>query len=331
MAPLSSTPSSLTSKLRPLDLGGAAVGVRFLGATAAFVLGGGEVVLAGAGETRVRAHQGAVLSVSGDEKRLLTGGDDGRVAATLADGTTHVLFEQKGRWIDQVAAGSDGSVAFSAGRTAHFQPAKGERKSHDFPSTVGGLAFAPKGTRLAVAHYGGVSLWFPNAQAKPEFLEWKGSHRGVMWSPDGRFIVTTMQEAALHGWRLADGGHMRMTGYPSRVTSMVFTAGGKFLATSGSSEAILWPFASKEGPMGKQPSMLAPRDVRVTAVAAHPRDEVIACGYEDGLVLMVRISDGAEILLRAPDAAAISALAWRGDGGALAIATEGETGGLTVF
>jgi hypothetical protein len=38
------------------------------------------------------------------------------------------------------------------------------------------LAFAPKGVRLAVAHYNGVSLWFPNAQAAPEMLEWKGSH-----------------------------------------------------------------------------------------------------------------------------------------------------------
>ncbi|WP_428031109.1 WD40 repeat domain-containing protein [Ancylobacter sp.] len=326
-----SAPSSLTSKLRHLDLGGVAVSVRFLGARAAFALGEGEIVLAGEEEMRVRAHAGAVLSVAGDDKRLITGGDDGRVVATSADGSMQVLFEQKGRWIDQVAAGSDGAFAFSAGKTAHFQPVKGERRSLDLPSTVGGLAFAPKGTRLAVAHYGGVSLWFPNAVAKPERLEWKGSHRGVMWSPDMRFVVTTMQEAALHGWRLADGGHMRMSGYPSRVTSMAFTAGGKFLATSGSREAILWPFASKEGPMGKQPTMLAPRDVRVSAVAAHPRDEVIACGYEDGLVLMVRISDGAEILLRAPDGAAVSALAWRGDGGALAIGTESGAAGLLAF
>lgn len=331
MAALSSSPSSLTSKLRRLDLGGAVAGVRFLGDTAAFVLGEGEVVLAAAEETRLRAHRGAVLSVAGDARRIITGGDDGRVVTTKADGSVETLFEQKGRWIDQVAAGPDGAVAYSTGKTAHFQPVKGERKSLDLPSTVGGLAFAPKGTRLAIAHYGGATLWFPNAVAKPEVLEWKGSHRGVIWSPDMRFVVTTMQEPALHGWRLADGGHMRMSGYPSRVKSMEFTAGGKFLATSGSAEAILWPFASKEGPMGKQPSMLAPRDVRVSAVAAHPRDEVIACGYEDGLVLMVRVSDGAEILLRAPDDNAVSAMAWRADGGMLAIGTEGEAAGLMAF
>ncbi|QFR33203.1 WD40 repeat domain-containing protein [Ancylobacter sp. TS-1] len=331
MAALSSTPSSLTSKLRRVDLGGAAVGVRFLGSVAAFVLGEGEVVLAGDEVTRVRAHDGVVLAVSGDARRLLTGGDDGRLVATLADGSQETLFEQKGRWIDQVAAGPDGSVAFSVGKTAYFRPKKGERRTLDLPSTVGGLAFAPKGTRLAVAHYGGASLWFPNAQAKPEVLEWKGSHRGVLWHPEARFVVTTMQEAALHGWRLPDGAHMRMSGYPSRVRSMEFTVGGRFLATSGSGEVILWPFASKEGPMGKQPTMLAPRDTRVSAVAAHPKEEIIACGYDDGLAMMVRLSDGAEILLRAPDGAPVSAIAWRADGGEIAIATEGEAGGLLVL
>jgi len=30
----------------------------------------------------------------------------------------------------------------------------------------------------------------------------------VLFSPDGRFLITTMQEQALHGWRLADGQHM---------------------------------------------------------------------------------------------------------------------------
>jgi hypothetical protein len=112
---------------------------------------------------------------------------------------------------------------------------------------------------------------------------------------------------------------------------MEFTAGGRHLATSGSTEAILWPFTSKEGPMGKQPAMLAPRDVRVTAVAAHPKDEVVAVGYEDGLVLLVRISDAAEILVRAPGGGAVSALAWRADGGAVAIGTEGGRGGLLVL
>ena len=79
-----------------------------------------------------------------------------------------------------------------------------------------GLAFLPKGYRLAAAHYNGVSLWFPNVVAAPKILEWKGSHLDAIVSPDGRFVVTSMQENSLHGWRLADGHNMQMTGYPAR-------------------------------------------------------------------------------------------------------------------
>ena len=124
-------------------------------------------------------------------------------------------------------------VAWSAGKTAFVRSGKAEEKSLEVPSTVGGLAFAPKGLRLAVAHYNGVTLWFPNMAAKPEFLEWAGSHLGVVFSPDNKFLVTAMHEPALHGWRLADNRHMRMTGYPGRVRSMSWSAGGKFAGDVG--------------------------------------------------------------------------------------------------
>ncbi len=201
---------------------------------------------------------------------------------------------------------------------------KKAERSLEVVSTVGGLAFAPKGFRLAIAHYNGATLWFPNTDAAPETLEWKGSHLVVMFSPDGRFLVTTMQEPALHGWRLSDGQHMRMSGYPSRVRSMGFTADEKWLATSGAQEAILWPFATRDGPMGKQPLMFAPglKDQKVTAVACHPKQAMLAAGYSDGMVLLVRLADGAEVLVRRPDGSPVTALAWRGDGGLLAMGTE---------
>jgi len=202
-------------------------------------------------------------------------------------------------------------------------------KSLDLPSTAGGLAFLPKGFRLAIAHYNGASLWFPNAQVKPEFLEWKGSHLGITVSPDGRFLVTTMQEPMLHGWRLVDGKHMRMSGYASRVRSMSWTADGAFLATGGSDQLILWPFSGKDGPMGKQPTLLAPHGKKLAVVACHPKQPVVAAGYEDGLVLLVRLDDGAEVLVHSSDLnTPVTALAWSGDGLRLAFACEDRAAGL---
>lgn len=331
---MSAIPSSLTDKVQPFAFESALVAVRFVGGLPVFVEAMGTAHLAGAQPQDVTLHDGVALEVAGDGRRLLSAGDDGRVRELLASGEVRTLATHPGRWIDHVAIGPDGGFAYSVGKTAHFVPAKGEARSLDVPTTVGALGFAPKGVRIGVAHYGGITLWFPNASGvKPETLGWKGSHLGVVFSPDNRFVITTMQEAAMHGWRLSDGGHMRMTGYPSRVKSMGFTADGKWLASSGSTEVILWPFQSKEGPMGKQPAMLAPAPGggKVSAVACHPKDPVLAAGYEDGMVLMVRITDGAEILLRAPDGGRVTSIAWRADGGAVAFGTEEGGAGLLAF
>ena len=101
---------------------------------------------------------------------------------------------------------------------------------------------------------------------------WSGRARisTSTFSPDGQFLVTAMQEPTLHGWRLADRKDMRMSGYSARVRSLAWTAGGKWLATSGSEQLVLWPFQGKDGPMGKQPRMLAAFEVRVAVVACHP-------------------------------------------------------------
>ena len=51
----------------------------------------------------------------------------------------------------------------------------------------------------------------------PRQLEWKGSHTAIAIHPDGDAVVTAMQENALHGWRLSDNQHMRMSGYPAKT------------------------------------------------------------------------------------------------------------------
>jgi WD40 repeat protein len=322
---------SVVERTRAVAAGAPVVAVHFLGRTAAFVLGEECVLLVPnkGDEKRLTVHGGGILSAASDGKRVLTGGDDGKVFATDAKGKIQpIATDGKSRWIDHVAAGPDGAVAWSAGKSAYAITGKGDPKTIEGPSTVGGLAFAPKGVRLAVAYYNGVTLWFPNAQAAPEMLEWKGSHHHVAFSPNGQFLVTAMQEPALHGWRLVDAKHMRMSGYSARVRSFGWTTGGKWLATAGSEQLVLWPFQSKEGPMGKQPRMLAAFAVRANVVACHPKQDVVATGYADGTVILVRVEDGAEVLARKPGDGAVSALAWDAAGTLLAWGTEGGEAGV---
>jgi WD40 repeat protein len=323
---------SLADRVRPIAGGGSIVGVHFFDRTPVFVLGEEHLLFESEqGEQRVGIHGGAILASASDGIRILTGGDDGTLVASEEGGEHRILAtDDKRRWIDQVALGPDGAVAWSAGKTAHVLTGKGEPRSFEAPSTVAGLAFAPKGFRLAIAHYNGATLWFPNASAKPETLEWKGSHLSVAFSPDGKFLVTAMQEPTLHGWRLADVKHMRMSGYSARVRSLAWSADGEFLATSGSEQLILWPFDAKDGPMGRQPKIMARAQARVVVVACHPHQPVVAVGYADGVVLLVRIDDGALIQVKAAGAAPVSALGWDANGQTLAFGTEaGEAGALS--
>jgi WD40 repeat protein len=326
---------SLTQNVASLDAGANVTAAGWMKDTAAFGLGDGGVLLAKEGEThRVAAHPDAgVLVAATDGTRFVTGGDDGRVAVTGPDGATATLADAKGAWIDSLAVSPSGAFAFATGKRVTARSDKGKEKTFEVPSTARGLAFAPKGYRLAISHYNGATLWFPNLETKPEVLEWKGSHLDVTWSPDGRFVVTSMQENALHGWRLLpDKGHMRMSGYPSKTRSFAWSHDGKWLATSGAEAAIIWPFESKEGPMGKAPRECGVRPAKVERVAFHPNALVLAVGYEDGCVLLIRLNDASELLVRpAVKESGITALVWDKSGRRLAFGCEdGQAGILTL-
>jgi hypothetical protein len=80
--------------------------------------------------------------------------------------------------------------------------------------------------------------------------------------------------------------------------------------------------------MGKEPRILGVYPDRVTAVACHPKETVVAVGYADGMILLVKIDDGAEVLARKPAAAAVAALAWDAAGTMLAFGTDDGAAGI---
>jgi WD40 repeat protein len=317
--------------IQDFPFGAFVVEAAFLGDTAVYALGDGTVRrAAGPAAEGGHVHAGAILAAtpSLDGKVLITGGDDGLVAATDAAGRAVKLAEKPRKWIDHVAAGPAGTVAFASGRQAFVKLTDGRERCFDHARAVGGIAFAPKGLRLAVARYEGVTLWWAGTEAEPTQFAWKGAHIGVTFSPDGRNLVTIMQESALHGWRLDDGRDMSMTGYPTKPRSLSWSAKGRFLASSGANAAILWPFHYKDGPMGRQPLQLGAREELVTRVACHPSEEIVAVGYRDGMVLAVRLGDSEEALLRRPGGGPVSALAWDRSGGRLAFGTEEGAAGI---
>ncbi|MEQ1490068.1 MAG: WD40 repeat domain-containing protein, partial [Terricaulis sp.] len=258
------------------------------------------------------------------------GGDDGSIKTISASGEITTLAEVR-KWVDHLTSNAaPGVIVAGVGKDAIVF--KGDKEAHRFthPSTIGGIALDGKGRRLAVSHYNGVTMRLVlAADDKGNALKWAGSHLAITQSPDGEYVITGMQENALHGWRMPDKTDLRMHGYPTKTRSFSWDKRGRWLATSGANAAIVWPFVGKLGPQGKPPLQPGERgDALVTAVAFHPTEEVLAIGYSDGAAIIVRFADSLGMELDEVGEGAVSALAWSPDGSQIALADEAGRGAI---
>jgi WD40 repeat protein len=283
----------------------------------------------------VEAHQGAVLcaAVHPTGAGVLTGGDDG-VLAWSRDSGAEVLEKNPGRWIDAVTTSpASGLIAWASGRQVEVRDAADPdfRRGFEHERSVADLAFDPRGRRLAAATYGGAWLWYARiAEQKPEILKWAGSHIALAWSPDGKFLMSAMQENQLHGWRVADDKNLKMGGYPAKVKSLAFLSRGQMLATSGANGVVVWPFTGPAGPLGKQAAEVGyDESALVARVAGDTGSKRVAAGLEDGRVWICDLTGQRIDMLKAEKGESISTLAFSRD--ARRLAWGDEAGGAGVF
>ena len=278
---------------------------------------------------RQHVHDGACLSVAAlAGGGFLSGGDDGDVALTSREGETADLERHPGRWVDLVAAGAAGWHAAAIGR--HVQLSGRTTQIVEVPGSTTALAFDGAGTRLAVAHYHGVTVW--SHDAPPRRLATPGCPLSLAWSPDGGTIVCGLQENALHAWRLdGSSGDLEMGGYAGQPRSLGFSAGGRYLASSGNARVTCWAFDPPA--LGNMPVEcgLPSSRLPVCQVACHPAYPLIAAGYHNGAVLLCRPGSEDVLFVRAAAGDMVTALAWSADGARLAIGTQSGEAALVAL
>ncbi|PPV06518.1 hypothetical protein XBLMG947_2695 [Xanthomonas bromi] len=239
--------------------------------------------------TCLQVHEGAILTLAADaDGGVLSGGDDGVFARGDAVGL-QVLAQFPGKWVDHVDAAADGGRACAVGRQVHAWGSDGQVQVLEHPSSVGGIAFDPSGQRLAVTHYGGLTVWTRATDGwRPTPFACRGSHLGVTWSPDGRFVLSSMQEAALHGWRVADHAQLHIAGYASKVRQWGWVGPTLWLVSGGTAPALLWPFDGPDGPLRRAPLTLFDdgSGTMVEAVCTLPDAPRVLVGRSDGSVLL---------------------------------------------
>jgi hypothetical protein len=305
------------------------------GGAIAFGLGDGGIHIDdGAVRKTVKAQSGAVPALKAYEDGFLSLSDAGTLKIVAVSGTVADFADFKGAWTERMDVHANGSVAVAVGKEVHLWTKRGAAPKILGPhgGSVSDVCFTADGLGLAASHRDGVTLWaWPHFEPQALPLPWKGAHLAVTISTDKRWIVTAMQEGALHVWNLALKRDYQMRGYWTKPTKMAWSADRRWLATSGSETVIIWPF-DKSGPEGREPLQLGwSNTALVSALAAHPSEPVIAAGFEDGAVLLLDLKEKKAFSISQPSGHAVSALAFDADGNRLAAGTVSGGGAVIDF
>lgn len=219
-----------------------------------------------------------------------TSGQDGHVRLwDPARGVEVASIQAGASWVEQLAWSPSGEwLAIGAGR--HLTLWHRERgvahvlSSHR--STISALAWRPDSRVVGAASYGGVALWEAASGQAAGSLPWKTSMLSLAWSPDDRWVVAGTQDLAVQVWPqpFEEGEELAMSGYVGKVRDLAWHRSGRYLATAGGDEIMVWDCGGT-GPEGKTPRMLRGHGARVTALAFQRRGHLLASGGQDGQVL----------------------------------------------
>jgi WD40 repeat protein len=283
------------------------------------------------------APHSALLGLITTPQGFVTAADSGDLHLTTPQGETTLLAGTGHMFLEHMAYCPRTQQVFAAtGKKLTAVKLKDGTTTilpHILPSTIAGLAVSPIGARIAASHYGGATILATDSPKNaPRSLTWKGSHLALTYSPDGKWLISAMQENAIHLWRLSDGMDLQMRGYPAKINQFSWDVSGLNLATNGGFGVPLWNFSNKEkGPAGQQARVIADsgaQETTVSAVAMHPKGPFCAVGYADGLALLTNTDQDRAVLIQEPASTPLTHLAWSPDG--LTLATTTASGTLTL-
>ncbi len=227
----------------------------------------------------------------------LTWSPDGTCLASAGqDGTTRLwdavrgvevsVLEGGADWVEHVAWSPRGDlIATAAGKHLKLWHPDGTLYHHlkPHPSTIAGLTWNADGTRLASICYGGIWLWSPGQEEPEDGLACQDSLISMAWSPNGRYMASGTQGAAVQVWNLKTDQNSELSGYPTKVRVVAWDAKSRYLATGGATDLALWKFSPTKLAQDA-PIVLEGHERVIVALAFQGQGSRLASGGEDGEV-----------------------------------------------
>jgi WD40 repeat protein len=199
---------------------------------------------------------------------------------------------------------------------------------HDAESGITGLTYDKTGQTLAASRNGGVDVhrWNPAHQCR--HYTWASPCLNVLFSPNGKFLVTGTQDGAVHFWYLATGKDSQMRGYPDKVDCLSWRHDSRYLATAAGEQLVIWDFGGR-GPEGSRPLQLKSHSERIQACAFQPVGPYLASIGRDWRLSLWQPGKFDIDLDAHMTAAEPTSLAWSPDGRFVAVGT--QAGDVAIY
>jgi WD40 repeat protein len=262
--------------------------------------------------------------------QFVSSGQDGAVRFYASDGSTGKSLRPAAVASEHLAYAPDGSrLAIASGKSLSLWSADGElQHKHDpLPSGINALSWDKPGRDLCAATHGAMVIFRPETSGQRTY-KWNGTCLTVAYAPNGKVLATGLADGAVHFWYLASGKDSQMNGYPGRVTLTSWSAAGRYLATGAGSEIIVWDFNGR-GPEGSKALQLSGHTDRIECLAFQPEGPYLISGGRDWrLSLWLPGKSKLAVDAHLTDSEP-SALRWSPDGRYVAVGE--RKGKLTVF
>ncbi len=275
----------------------------------------------GSSQTGLKGHAGGAFQIAWHptEPCIASSGQDGGVRFwDPATGQETANIEGGAAWVDHLKWSPNGAwLAAGAGRRLSLYHQERKIVVHtlsDHRSTLTALEWRRDNRAIAVSCYGTVQLYLPESAKVAETLPWKTSLISLAISPDNRWVVAGTQEKSIQIWELPyrPGEELAMSGYEAKVRELSWHPSGRYLATGGGRQIMVWD-CGKDGPAGTSPTILDAHSEPVSVLKYQTHGHLLASGSQDGRILFWNVRKSSNPLKEVAIESPITALEWSRD------------------